>query len=95
LSAGDHVVIGPVVFTVQIDGQPPDVRPVRTALQMKNTAPSAAGVSAGGSSGKDDIDDLFGSDEDDPIKELEQLTGTHDVSAMDLGESFFDADDDV
>lgn len=30
LSAGDRLVIGPVVFTVQIDGQPEEIKPVKT-----------------------------------------------------------------
>ena len=30
LTAGDHVVIGPVVFTVQIDGDPQEIHPVKT-----------------------------------------------------------------
>jgi len=33
LRAGDHVVIGPVVFTVQIDGQPEEIQPVKTKGQ--------------------------------------------------------------
>lgn len=32
LAAGDEIVIGPVVFTVQIDGKPETIEPVRTIL---------------------------------------------------------------
>ncbi|MEM6551340.1 MAG: FHA domain-containing protein [Planctomycetota bacterium] len=32
LSAGDELVIGPVVFTVVVDGQPDEIKPVRTIL---------------------------------------------------------------
>ncbi|MEM1212921.1 MAG: FHA domain-containing protein [Planctomycetota bacterium] len=32
LSAGDEVVIGPVVFTVVVDGQPEEIKPVRTII---------------------------------------------------------------
>lgn len=40
LDAGDHIVIGPVVFTVQIDGTPSDIRPVKTKLRrMSNFSP--------------------------------------------------------
>ena len=28
LSPGDHVIIGPVVFTLQVDGKPAEIRPV-------------------------------------------------------------------
>ncbi len=30
LEAGDRIVVGPVVFTVQIDGQPAEITPVKT-----------------------------------------------------------------
>ena len=30
LNAGDHLVIGPVVFTLQIDGEPKNITPVKT-----------------------------------------------------------------
>jgi len=33
LSAGDRLAIGPIVFTVQIDGQPDEVSPVKTRGQ--------------------------------------------------------------
>ncbi|MFP4145512.1 MAG: FHA domain-containing protein [Phycisphaeraceae bacterium] len=32
LSAGDEVVIGPVVFTVVVDGEPSELKPVRTMV---------------------------------------------------------------
>jgi pSer/pThr/pTyr-binding forkhead associated (FHA) protein len=34
LKAGDRLVIGPVVFTVQIDGVPEDVKPIKTRGQL-------------------------------------------------------------
>jgi pSer/pThr/pTyr-binding forkhead associated (FHA) protein len=42
LSPGDRVVIGPVVFTVQIDGQPASIKPAKTKLQRKPQAPAPA-----------------------------------------------------
>ena len=36
LAPGDHVVIGPVVFTIQIDGDPSDIRPVKTKLRRQS-----------------------------------------------------------
>ncbi len=36
LVPGDHLVIGPVVFTLQIDGEPSDIRPVKTKLRRKS-----------------------------------------------------------
>lgn len=32
LAAGDRLVIGPVIFTVTIDGQPAEIKPVRTVI---------------------------------------------------------------
>jgi pSer/pThr/pTyr-binding forkhead associated (FHA) protein len=43
LKAGDRVVVGPVVFVVQIDGDPEDPKPVRTRL-TKAPPPPKAGV---------------------------------------------------
>ncbi|MEM9348344.1 MAG: FHA domain-containing protein [Planctomycetota bacterium] len=43
LSAGDELVVGPVVFTLIVDGQPSDIKPVRTIV--KNDS-SGAPVSA-------------------------------------------------
>ncbi len=34
LKAGDRLVIGPIVFTVQIDGEPEEILPVKTRGQM-------------------------------------------------------------
>jgi len=43
LKAGDRVVVGPVVFIVQIDGDPADPKPVRTRL-TKAAPPPKGGV---------------------------------------------------
>jgi len=34
LEAGDRLVIGPIVFTIQIDGQPEEIQPVKTRGQV-------------------------------------------------------------
>ena len=36
LSAGDEIVVGPVVFTVVVDGHPAEIRPVRPILDDGN-----------------------------------------------------------
>jgi len=41
LKPGDHVVVGPVVFTVQIDGFPPDPKPVKVRLESLGKKPTA------------------------------------------------------
>lgn len=47
LSPGDHLVIGPVVFTVQIDGMPKDIRPVKTKLRRKTVFSPEDDLTAG------------------------------------------------
>jgi pSer/pThr/pTyr-binding forkhead associated (FHA) protein len=42
LKAGDRVVVGPVVFVCQIDGDPADPKPVKTKLTRKPGAAPAA-----------------------------------------------------
>ena len=42
LSAGDSVVIGPVTFTVVIDGEPAEIKPVRTMLNSASGADQSA-----------------------------------------------------
>lgn len=93
LSPGDHIVIGPLVFTVQINGEPAEVRPVQTRLEARPTATAAGASRTGTGSAVDDDDDVFGSD-DDPISALEALAGTDDTAALDMSDSFPGADSD-
>ncbi|NOT01275.1 MAG: FHA domain-containing protein [Phycisphaerales bacterium] len=88
LNAGDHLVVGPVVFTVQIDGVPDNIRAVKTKLRsMSTTAKSASrsGDSAAGRRGPS------GEDEVDPISALEALASSTDQTAIDA----FDAEEEV
>jgi pSer/pThr/pTyr-binding forkhead associated (FHA) protein len=94
LEAGDHLVIGPVVFTVQIDGEPSDVRPVKTRLESRRASRAAAAPASPEDSDVIDADDLFDDEEGDPISELEALAGTDETAAMDLDDSDFAIDDD-
>ena len=96
LSPGDHIVIGPLVFTVQINGEPAEVRPVQTRLEARPTA-TAANANASrssSSSAADNDDDVFGSNDDDPISALEALAGTDDTAAIDMSDSFPGLGDD-
>ena len=43
LEAGDQIVIGPVVFTVQVDGEPSD----NEILKIKTKVPSGKGAERG------------------------------------------------
>ena len=39
LAAGDRLVIGPIVFTLQVDGVPEQIAPIKTAGQREAEAP--------------------------------------------------------
>ncbi|MHC4236420.1 MAG: FHA domain-containing protein [Planctomycetota bacterium] len=74
LSAGDHLVVGPVVFTLQIDGKPEEIRPLKTMLRSRATAKATqeAGQASGGEG-----------QEMDPISALEALASSADQTALD------------
>lgn len=80
LAAGDHLIIGPVVFTVQIDGDPGDIRPVKTKLKRR---PAASGRSAAPAASASGSAIAFGDDDLDPISALEALASSADQTAID------------
>jgi len=97
LAAGDHVVIGPVVFTLQIDGKPDDIKPVHTRLEAKSAVAESSGLGLHGPGESDTMEskDIFAEDDEDPISALEALAGSDDTSALDLGDSAFaDSEED-
>ncbi len=76
LEPGDQIMIGPVVFTVQVDGDPPDdeIVEVRTKLEDSDVA---GGASVGTSQ------HVYMSDEEvDPIAALEALASSADQTAI-------------
>jgi pSer/pThr/pTyr-binding forkhead associated (FHA) protein len=98
LSAGDRLAVGPIVFTVQIDGQPEQVTPVKTRGQKMAEA---------GEPGAEEIVDLeadivaqpgaseelpaailepAGEEEIDPISALEALAAEDKEEDKDKGE---------
>ncbi len=89
LEPGDHVVIGPVVFTVQIDGVPADVRPVQTRLESRAGKAGPVVTQAGGKADKD-VDDFLLDDDEDPISELEALAASDETATIDLDDSDLD-----
>lgn len=77
LAPGDHLVIGPVVFTVQLDGDPSEIRPVKTKLRSRGPqAASKPAVAAGSAAAALD-------DSADPISALEALASSADQTAID------------
>jgi hypothetical protein len=84
-----------VVFTVQINGNPADLKPVQTRLEARKPVP-AAPAQAGAARGKDDDDDdiFVGEEDSDPISDLEALTNSDDTGTLDLSDSFTAASPD-
>ena len=85
LSAGDELVIGPVVFTVVVNGKPDDIKPVRTLVgvdsdtgqspRMAEVMPDDVLSAASGELAQDAEAPSHTStvDLDDPIRTLERL----------------------
>lgn len=82
LSAGDELVIGPVVFTLIVDGQPSEIKPVRTIVKGEEADVTAAAAASAQSSSQasaiaadaiEEIDDLpeLIEDEDDTTPTIE------------------------
>ncbi|HUU84666.1 MAG TPA: FHA domain-containing protein [Phycisphaerae bacterium] len=69
LQAGDHLIVGPVVFTVQVDGNPDEIRAVRTRLRSRAAAQSGAEAAV--------------TNDEDPISALEALASSADQTALD------------
>lgn len=79
LEPGDQIVIGPVVFTVQLDGQPTDDELVEIRTKV-STGKQVAGRGAGVDTSKH----VYMSDEEtDPISALEALASSADQTAID------------
>lgn len=80
LSPGDHVIIGPVVFTLQIEGEPQEIRPVKTKVKRQKPA-EVSPAEASGAVGAVSAEIL--DDELDPISALEALASSADQTAID------------
>ena len=82
LTPGDHVIIGPVVFTLQVDGEPADIRPVKT--KVKRQRPAGVGTEQAAEPAKSSgAIDAISDDELDPISALEALASSADQTAID------------
>jgi pSer/pThr/pTyr-binding forkhead associated (FHA) protein len=98
LAPGDHIIIGPVVFTVQIDGEPAKIRKIRTRPEIKRSAATESDASEKepelAAKGAHDSDLDFGENNDDPISALEALAGSDadDTSEIDLDDSHLNLD---
>jgi pSer/pThr/pTyr-binding forkhead associated (FHA) protein len=78
LEPGDQIMIGPVVFTVQIDGNPSDDDLVEIRSKVRVSANASQGA-AGVATSKH----VFASDDEvDPISALEALASSADQTAI-------------
>lgn len=84
LGAGDHIVIGPMVFTIQINGEPSDIRQVHTRLERRE---GGAGEPTMGPATAADEADIM-TETDDPIRALEALAGSDDTATLSMSDSF-------
>ena len=77
LEPGDQILIGPVVFTVQIDGDPSDEELVEVRTKVGAQKQAGTGASVGTSK------HVYMSDEEvDPIAALEALASSADQTAI-------------
>lgn len=83
LTAGDHMVIGPVVFTVQVDGEPSTIKAVKTKLRRVSSSVAPPRP-------REDKSSDFQEEEEDPISALEALASSADQTAIN---PFEDGDD--
>ena len=80
LAAGDEVMVGPVVFTVVVDGKPATVAPVRTILDPEKAAEAYAPPEPETKEAVE-IADLDLGDDDDLSRELEDELASNDQLA--------------
>ncbi|MFQ5501291.1 MAG: FHA domain-containing protein [Phycisphaerae bacterium] len=99
LNAGDHIRIGPVIFTVQIDGEPADITPASQAPAKALPSPAdevtqVTQRSSGDSGDTDefDIDQLEGL-EDMEIDDLSDLDLSDEIGDLEDGEDLEEIDD--
>ena len=88
LTAGDEVSVGPVVFTVVVDGRPAEIRPVRTVLdQTAEDAEDAEPDDAGVVDEPVEIADLAIDDDADLARELsDELASAGDLATPSVDE---------
>ena len=78
LEPGDHLMIGPVVFIVQVDGDPDDTELLEIRSEIKTR--QAAGAAGAAVDASEHV--YTGDDEVDPIAALEALASSADQTAI-------------
>ncbi len=93
LDAGDQVVVGPVLFTLTVDGQPTEVEPTRTVLEPAGVsgAVAAGGAGVAAAAVPPEPEDALGLP---PSMEMEDAASSQaDAPAADLLDSAIAGDD--
>lgn len=85
LKPGDRLSIGPVILTVQIDGVPEQITPVKTPTEVaaQISAPAAPGAEEEVVELEADTAEVVGADDSDPISALEALASESDEEEKD------------
>jgi len=78
LEAGDQIMIGPIIFTVQIDGDPSDSE----IIEIRSKVSSRKQVAGGGASVGTSKHVYMSDEEVDPIAALEALASSADQTAI-------------
>ena len=78
MEPGDQIVVGPVVFTVQIDGDPSDDE----LLEIRSKVSAGKSTKKAGASVSTSANVAASSEEVDPISALEALASSADQTAI-------------
>ena len=89
LAPGDHIVVGPVVFTIQIDGKPSEIRPVKTRLEARGSVIDEQKITLKNprAAVEDDMALDLDDDENDAISALEAMANSDETTEIDLDDS--------
>ncbi|MEM9416148.1 MAG: FHA domain-containing protein [Planctomycetota bacterium] len=81
LSAGDELVVGPVVFTLVVDGQPSQIQPVRTIVANDEGVHESAGAQVGSSTASPSASSVGSAlDDQDADLDMPELIDEEDAS---------------
>ncbi len=87
LSAGDEVVVGPVVFTLVVDGVPSEISPVRTIVSSASSEDSGATISPEQPLAASDAEVVIASDTSGDHESTVELLGDDDVDPFEALEA--------
>ncbi|MFI4861834.1 MAG: FHA domain-containing protein [Phycisphaerales bacterium JB063] len=81
LSAGDELVVGPVVFTLVVDGEPSQIQPVRTIVANDEGVHESAGAQVGSAAGSPSASSVGSAlDDQDADLDIPEMIDEEDAS---------------